>query len=177
MKFWRNGALILGAALIVGCATVYVTAPVGEKPVALDADEWNGAWSHGDRAVRLKVTDAAKGTLEAILEEKDKPQAFDVFLRQVNDWTMASLRQQDDDHGRYSWGRLKKHEDRITLWGPNLTEIRKLVEKDVLPGSVDEEGNVSLGLLTARHLDILTSDEYGLLVDWEHPIVLYRVAD
>ena len=47
-------------ALLCGCAAVYVTQPIGEKPSNLSAEEkaWDGTWVHENGALTVSVADA-----------------------------------------------------------------------------------------------------------------------
>ena len=50
-----------------------------------------------------------------------------------------------------------------------------MVEEEVLPGKA-EERSVVLGELGPEHLEIITSEEYGVLFDWDDPMLLWRVG-
>ena len=171
---------LLGLSLW-GCNVVYTKQPVGEKPrsLAAEADQWDGTWLVPDGAVTVRVKDAAKGVLSIGWVEKSgdalKPHVEDVFLRDVGDWSFASMKDEDKP-GLYVWGRIKRKDRQIFLWAPNLGKLRELVKAGTLPGTLQGE-DVFLGNLGAKELQIISSETQGVLFEWSEPIVFTKLGD
>ena len=183
MKQISSLMFALSLLVLTGCSAVYSVNPVGEKPLAIEADEWNGTWRGGGDAVSIKVTDGEKGILQMAWIENMEFNLFQARLLESNTWVFVNFKEKVDDDG-YLWARINKSGNSITMWDPDVDKIRALVTDGTLPGTVkgsDEgvagNGNVVLGELTAEHLKILTSDDKGILLDWENPIFLQRLSE
>lgn len=165
---------------VVGCNAVYTRQPVGEKPMSLTAtvEEWEGTWLVSDGAVTVKVKDASQGVLSiGWFEEQGntlKQHTEDVYLRDAGDWSFASLRDQDKP-GLYVWGRIKKNNRQIFVWSPDSQKLSELVKAGTLPGTM-QEGDLLLGNLGARELQILSSETHGVLFEWSDPLVLTKIG-
>ncbi len=187
---------ILAAALLsflAACDVVLSTHPVGLEPVAIEAEEWQGTWVSGEGAFTVTVPEGVAGRVElAWVEEEDgKPvlKTSPVHLRSAGEWIFGSLQNDDDDPGagrpgsgqpenvRFLWGRLAKDEGQILFWLPRVEKFQQLVEGGVLPGTVEEGGDVVLGQLEASHLALIASEERGVLFEWEAPMIFRRLDD
>jgi hypothetical protein len=51
-----------------------------------------------------------------------------------------------------------------------------MVQNGVLPGTVDENGDITLGELSADHIKVITSETRGVLFNWDDPIVFIRLT-
>jgi hypothetical protein len=170
---------------LAGCTNVYSSRPIGEQAAVLDEEAWEGTWVNRGGAMTIMVEDAGQGALQAAwVEENDgvlKLHSFHVMLRQSGDWIFCNLREPDEQdeqentEERYLWGRIKNQDGQILFWLPEVDKVKALVEQGVLPGTVDEEGDVLLSPLTPEQLQVITSGEHGVLLDWEEPIVLLRL--
>jgi hypothetical protein len=161
--------------MMAGCSAVYSTKPVGENPVTIKAEEWDGTWINKNGAITLEVMDAEKGIIHVAWVEKMKLESYQVHLLDSGSWMFASFRESGESQ-KYLWAKILKDEDQLNLWAPSVDKIRVLVQKGVLPGSVEESGDVVLGELKAEHLRLLTSEEKGILFEWEKPLVLTRLT-
>jgi hypothetical protein len=62
------------------------------------------------------------------------------------------------------------------VWIPDVTKIRELVKAGSLPGTVAEDGDVTLGDLNAAQLGVITSEDKGILFEWTNPMILIRLS-
>ena len=172
---------VLAALLVLaftGCSPVYVPTPLGEEPACLKAEEWDGTWQSTEGSVVMKVTDSEKGLLR-ITEDTGNLEfeSLDVLLRTSGDWMFGSVKDEESkDVVRYLWARVKRDEGQVILWLPDTEKFKGLVSNGTLPGKVEGD-EVHLGELSAAHLAILTSSSQGVLLNWENPLVLIRMAD
>jgi hypothetical protein len=194
--------LRLGLSLVflTGCHAVYSTHPVGDAPVAVSPDDWEGTWVHRDGALTVAVLDPEKGVLEIGWVEKKqerlKLERYKVLLRKSGEWLFGSV--QDPDKPKlYVWGRIKNADGQIVLWAPDVQKAMALVEKGVLPGHVEKmndvsftdpeavgpgpipskESDVVLTRLGATELKVIMSGETGGFFDWERPLVFRRLTN
>jgi len=161
-----------------GCNQVGSIHPVGSEPVSLNPEDWNGKWGlpFEKEFLRLRVLDGDNGMLRMVsYDSKGEPEkSQDVLLRRVDGWTFASVAKEGGGDG-YLFARINNSGGRTLLvWLPDYDRFRGLVEKGVLPGKTDPE-TVTLGLLLAVHLKLITSGEVGTLFDWDDPVVLIRL--
>lgn len=173
----RSAFLAMGIALLSGCSAVYSVHPVGEQPLALVPEEWEGTWLHQDGTVTLAVTDAANGILEiGWVEKRQGKLAYETYLVQLlkhGEWLFGNVHDRDKT-GHYLWGRVKKDDGQLTLWAPDLAKIKALVEQQVLPGRLSNDGeDVVLDELSAAHLLVITE---GAVLEWGRPLVFLRIT-
>lgn len=200
----RFAAALAAAMFLHGCAYITAETPVGEQPVHLAAEDLAGAW-HGDNVtVTFEPVNAAEGRYRAQWTEDGRQKLLDLLLRahqptpgsggqpwrlwnvNVADFQASEgtgpdldLANSTDDaggerHDHYYWGRFRLEGDRLIAWAPSAARLAPLVETGTLPGELDED-NVRLGTLTTEHLDIISGNDHGVLLDWEYPLVLYRI--
>ncbi|MCS7238522.1 MAG: hypothetical protein NZ899_09650 [Thermoguttaceae bacterium] len=177
--FWLVGcaALLAGG----GCSTVVSPVPVGEGPALLTPEEWDGEWYHPEGTVTLNVLDPHGGVLEAAFVQKDsqsggrlRMQSVRVLITKAGDWFLCNFRPEDDPKRGYLWGRIRTEPKRILVWFPNAIKFANLVKKGILPGTVDDKGNVELGTLNPDHLKVIVGEAEGTLFVWDSPLVLFR---
>ncbi len=183
--------MAIAATMLVGlgCSRVRSTAPMGTAPVALVPEEWDGTWhSPGTGGfISVKVRDAARGELEVASvgsEEHDKfvLQTLAVYVRQSGDWTFFSVAardlakdDEDEDNEGYVWGRIKKEGNRVVLWLPHFGRTASALAAGRLPGTKLSDSDILLGELREEHHQLIASQEKGVLLDWENPLVLIRM--
>jgi hypothetical protein len=176
----RRLAAAAALALLAACDVVMSLHPVGSEPVSLAAEAWQGTWINDDGAVTLVVPEGPPGRLQlAWIEVTDRPELHTalVHVRSAGDWLFGSFEEHEgDEPPRYIWGRLLNDEGTILFWLPREEKIRELVQAGVLPGEIDEDGDVTLTELGPQHLAILTSEDHGTLFAWDDPTILRRLG-
>jgi hypothetical protein len=177
---------LLVASMLTGCAGVFSPQPVGEAPLALVADEWEGTWTDSRDFLEIRVIDAASGRLEAAWIEASangfELERIEVLVRASGEALFGNALDEDrsDAAGagkaphRYAFFRMARAEGKIVIWWPRLESFARLVEEGGLPGTVTEEGDVVLGELSKEHLSLLAGDEGAALFEWDEPGVLFR---
>ncbi len=181
MKTLRIAAAAALLPLLAACDLVLSTHPVGLEPLAIEAEEWEGTWTSDDGAFTVTVPEGTPGRVELawIEEENGKPvlKTSPVHLRAADEWTFGSLPNDEPENVRYLWGRLAKDGDKVLFWLPRAEKFQQLVEEGVLPGKIEEGGDVVLDKLEATHLALIASEERGVLFEWEAPMILRRLAE
>jgi len=165
---------------VTGCHSVYTTHPIGNPPLKISAEKWDGTWINNDGSIVLKVTDPEKGHLiAALIESKQddlKLEKFDIELRGTNDFIFINFKAKNKkENVLYVWGKIKKKEREIIIWGPNVEKFRELVKKGKLPGKIKNK-DVYLDTLKDEHLKFITSEENALLFDLNNPGVFFRLT-
>ncbi len=181
------------ALTLCGCAPVYTSKPIGEKPKNLihEVAEWEGTWinSKGE-AFQVKVKDPANGVLQTVgIEEKEnKPtlKEYKIHLRESGKWCFASIKLDEftgekitdekfKDKEFYFWARISKEDRQVIFWAPDADKFKELVKNGNLPGKI--EGNETyLGDLEPKHMELITSSSNGVLLDWENPAVFTKMS-
>lgn len=136
--------LIVSALLVAGCAVVTSENIIGDTPVQLSPEAWDGTWKNEDTALQLKVLDAEKGLLKiAWFEDKDgelKPESLTVQIRKGEQWEYLTLLEgelyNDLTLEKYCWGRIEKQGKRILFWLPNPERFELAVQSNALEGKV-----------------------------------------
>ena len=165
--------------LISGCENVTSQYLVGQKPCAVNTEEWAGDWSpdcSGGEIIRIEVLDKDRGIIDVAQIEtgSGKTQdSYECYLREAGNWIFANaaLKREADFYPV----RVKNLEGRqIIVWFPDPEKFKPLVfEKKVLPG--ERRGrNISLGLLKPEQLDLIMSGKEGVLFKWDEPTILIR---
>ena len=162
--------LPLGLLIISACKPVYTTEPIGERVHSLHPENWDGTWIHSEGSFEVKVIDEERGLLRVAW--------IDNAANTVESglWLFASMKDREKRE-YYLWGRIKKRKDQIILWIPDTPKFARLVKEGLLPGTVQSNGEVILGQLTRDHLKTITSSKEGVLLAWESPVVLFRLAE
>jgi hypothetical protein len=173
--------IVFAACFIAGCNGVYVPRPVGEMPHALVAADWEGTWLADRDVAKVKVLDAARGQLQLLRidEGKGAPRiaTTTVFITEVGADLFASLRNDEETTSAkaYLWGRIRRDNDQILLWWPDVKRFGSLVGTGKLSGTV-ADGDVLLDPPTAAQLTALVSGDRGPVFDAASPGVLRRIA-
>ncbi len=175
--------LVVGfiAFMMYGCGNVFVSQPIGQKPYKVEAEDWEGTWFNPDgSSSTIKVLDGENGILEiAWIEDSDntlKLESYEVYLRDSGQWILGSMKVKDNsDKDSYFWGRIEKEERQIIFWRPDLDKFENLVKEGKLPGKINAY-NVILGDLKPEHLEIITSEDSGVLFCWDKPLVLMKLT-
>ncbi|GEM_PF-1010447 len=204
-RFAKLALLLTTAAFTHGCAYITAEAPVGDQPVHLATEDLAGAWHGDNVTITFESVDVAAGRYRAQWTEDGIQKSLGLLLRaytpaegsagqpwrfwnvkvadfQASEGTAPDLDAAESDgedasgerHDHYYWGRFRLEGDRLVAWAPSAERLAPLVTNGTLPGELDGD-NVRLGPLAPKHLDLITSNAEGVLVDWEYPLVLYRI--
>jgi hypothetical protein len=179
---------IVGAFLVIAsaCSVVTVTEPIGEEPVRLQADEWEGLWklySYGpadesdEDFLVIEVSDSEKGVLKVQGIGRESKDTIQVYLRESNGWMFGSYRDPDEGDKGMVWGRFEKKGDHIFIWIPEHDKFSDLVKDGLLPGHPYAKDLLILSGLKPEHLKLITSGSQGMLFHWELPSFMVRVSD
>ena len=173
---WTLGAVLI--LLFSACNAVVSEQPMGEKPLAVTAKDWEGTWVNGEGAGIIKVVDPEKGLLQAAWIEGNSQdmESYQIFLRELGPWIVASVKIEGRSGlVRYGWARVNREDGQIVVWDPSVKSFKQLVEAGKLPGVIEQD-DVILGDLKPEHYDLLTSGSEGVLFDWDEPVVLLRIG-
>lgn len=190
MSVSRMTAMLV-CTLLAGCSAIYSPVPVGEHPVVLSAEDWNGTWLADESIALIEVTDADNGKLKVAFVEDMEMEVMEFIVRSSGEWMFSSMLDEEDTEDelskdknvdgqpRYLWGRIELDGNKILLWEPDIPRFKTLIEAGKIPGKIEESegfggGNIYLGELTREHYKIITSGSEGVLVDWENPVILIR---
>ncbi|MBM4275644.1 MAG: hypothetical protein FJ134_14460 [Deltaproteobacteria bacterium] len=177
---WNRGWwAVLIIAAICGCTTVTSVAPVGERPQELSPEDWAGTWISKEQPIKIRVEEPRQGLLQvAWVEEKGGRLQFDSYqveLRAAGEWTFGNVKAKEGP-APYFWALVKNDEGQIIIWSPDPAQFRKLVQTGVLPGKVDQGGDVVLEKLTPAHLKAMMSGDRGVCFEWRKPLVFFRLG-
>lgn len=188
-------ASCLAVLLLAGCEAVYSPQPLGDTAVALDPAEWQGTWLAPDTVIITTVLDGEVGRLQTAWMERGpegaKMEVVEGSIRATGEWTFANMLDDKRDAEQpaagenegetpadsepvYSWLRLQKGQNHLTVWSPNVEQFKLFVGDGRLPGRVTDDG-VVLGVLTPAQLALINDPASGLL-DWNNPAVFVKIA-
>lgn len=177
MSLFKGLLVAVSVLSLAGCSTVSLPKPMGETVASVEPEQWEGTWltSTMDTSISIKVTDAKKGILKAAWLDDMKMETLEFYLLESGEWMFGNVKDEENS-SRFLWGRLKKEDSQIIVWFPDVEKIKDLVKAGSLPGTVGEDGDVALGDLKAEHVKLITSDDQGILFEWEEPLVLIRLS-
>ena len=166
--------------IITGCHSVFTSHPMGDNPIKIAGENWNGTWINKDGSVVVKVTDPEKGHLIAALIESKKDdlilKKYDIEIRGTNNFTFINFKMKDEKGTmRYVWGKINKDDKTIVIWAPNIEMFRELVNAKKLPGEIKNK-DVYLETLKDEHLKFIMSEKNSLLFQLNKPAVFYRLS-
>jgi hypothetical protein len=168
------------ALALCGCYEVISLSPMGESALKLNPDEWDGLWLlSDDEFVIFKVISPDDGLIQgSFLEQGESGPILKhstIHIREAGGWHFISMAQEAEgtDVVRYSWGRLKKDGNTLVVWMPDHDKFERLVEEGIVPGDT-QSTDVHLGTLNSSHYTLITSEERGVLFEWDNPIIFRR---
>jgi len=181
----RTILLIAMLAGVCGCTGVYSRRPVGDKPKNLEAEinEWNGSWLLNNSAILVKVTDPANGRLSAAWIENDKNglkyKSTEITLLTADKWTFANIQDADSKKDAlYIWGRIRRDERVALVWLPRTAKFKRLIQQGFLPGVAPTNNDPAIiEQLSTENLKLITSEQEGVLFDWETPLVFFKISN
>ena len=181
MKRLVSIALLLALG---GCHDVLSSRPMGESEAALVPEEWDGVWSTPDEEFAVfRVVEPERTSIRAWFLERGSTgeptlEPATLLARESGPWLFLSMLKPSEESSappEYYWVRAKKEDDTLILWIPDSDKFEKLVAEGVFPGST-ESTDVRLGELDASHYAILTSEERGVLLHWDLPMIFTRTS-
>ena len=134
-------------------------------------DEFTGL---GDEFTGLG--DEFKGLGDEFTGLGDEPEHMTAFVRASGEDLFLSFVEESetlDASPVYTWALVEREDHRLVLWNPNYAKFVGLVVDGLLPGKLDDDG-LTLGELSPEHMELLTSEDHGVLFEWRAPIVLWR---
>ena len=180
MNWLKVACMEFCVVLMLGCNVVYTSKPIGEKPVVISSEDWEGIWRTSDgTSLNVKVVDEANGVIEygPWESENEEQEPIEVYLREWGRWEFCNVKDpEDEEHAEhYMWGRIGNQGGQVVvIWAPDADRFEELVEEGTLPGTV-ENGNVILGELNAEHMELITTSAEGVLFLWDEPMILFRI--
>ncbi|HUR58407.1 MAG TPA: hypothetical protein VM029_11895 [Opitutaceae bacterium] len=179
----RCALLVIALAFVVGgCSAVYVRTPVGETAHVLQPNEWAGTWLTPDgKALVVSVPDPGKGVLQIVgLEGNEhdlQVKKYTIAVTESAGWLFANVR--DDarpDASRHIWGRLKRDEDMVIIWPPDVRAFKALVRDGKVKGKELDSGDVELEFIAPETMLAFATGELGVPFGWDTPFILRRVG-
>lgn len=175
-------AMLAGAC---GCTGVYSRRPVGDKPKNLEAElkEWNGSWVLNGSAIRVQVADPANGRLNVGWIEDDKNglkyKSTEISLLTADKWTFANMQDANaKKDALFIWGRIQRNKRVALVWLPETAKFKRLIQQGILPGVAPTNNDPAIiEQLSADTLKLITSEQEGVLFDWETPLVFFKISD
>ena len=166
---------------LAGCNVVVSTTPFGLKPVCLHSEHIIGTWENeGEEACRITVHDQTKALIDVSVNEASTPnqpkwRTVRAHLMCGNKWHFFSIPMAEDGSPKdgYLFACYSFTLGRICVWMPDFQKFKKLVEAGTIPGRI-EKGQIYLKEVTPKLIDMIESEEHGLLFDWQRPFILQK---
>ena len=175
---------VCACLLLPACTSVYVSSPLGEKPVVLDPG-WEGSWLTDDGVVESSVMDGEQGLLQLAAIESGPEglhlETVTVALKEKDGVLYANV-SDDEVENLYHWAIVdRKSDGYIVAWYPEAKKFKSLIAEEKFPGRFQKPGdehnhNVILGELKPEHLEMISDPASGL-VDWKNPVVMIKMTD
>ncbi len=174
-------ASVLLACALTACPETTVNKDFGLKPVALEADDWNGLWMpvDDDDKIQFYVTDAAKGSLQMTDPDAKKDKTMCFHMRRASNDNKVKLcfaltRDQDDKEPKTQIHLIRlPDEDVILAWMINDEAVEKAIKAGQLKGTtqrVKEDPHNHLDSDPANYTKLLEPQFW----DWSEPSILKR---
>ena len=178
MKLKSVFVLIPVIIFLAGCESVLTTQPMGETVVQLSPEQWQGTWLHQEFIVTITVLDKDNGLLQAswIEQRKDGPhmEVFKGTVRATGDMTFFVAKDENQKE-LFQWARVKKGDNYLIMWSPNVEQFKILIKDGTLPGKVTEDG-VLLDELKSETIEMI-DDPSANLLKWKEPDIFIRIRN
>ena len=178
MKLKSVFVLIPVIIFLAGCESVLTTQPMGETVVQLSPEQWQGTWLHQEFIVTTTVLDKDNGLLQAswIEQRKDGPHMEVVkgTVRATGDMTFFVAKDENQKE-LFQWARVKKGDNYLIMWSPNVEQFKILIKDGKLPGKVTEDG-VLLDELKPEAIEMIDDPSTNLL-EWKEPDIFIRIGN
>lgn len=183
--------------LLTSCASVVSLHPVGREKIALEPDQWDGAWLSDENVVKMKVIDRENGVVQmAWIEEVGnelRPKSVTFQVLKGGKWMYANVLELEGKKAEdaYYWGVVKKEQGRIVFLSPAVPafvqaaesqRIKAVVEKSQPPTTAEasqtegRSGSVKVTLTDSAEAVVrLVEDGGNDYLDIEHPVVFIRI--
>ena len=164
---------------LAGCESVLTTQPIGDTVVQLSPEQWQGTWLHHEGGVAtITVLDKDNGLLQAswIEQRKDGPhmEVAKGTVRATGDMTFFVTRDENQKE-LFHWARVKKGDNYLIMWSPNVEQFKILIKNGKLPGEVTED-SVVLGELKPEAIEMV-DDPSANLLEWKEPDIFIRIRN
>jgi len=178
MKLKSVFVLVSVIIVLTGCESVMTTQPMGETVVQTSPEQWQGTWLHHEVVVTTTVMDMENGLLQASWMER-QGDGIDMevakgSVRATGDM-MFFVAKDENQPEAYAWARVKKEDNYLIMWSPNVEQFKILVEEGKLPGKIID-GSVLLGELKPETLERIDDPAANLLM-WDAPDVFIRIGN
>lgn len=178
MKLRSVLVLVSVAIFLSGCESVMTTQPMGETVVQLNPEQWEGTWLHHEAVVTTTVLDRDNGILQASWVEQGED-GIDMEIakgavRATGDITFFVARDENQKE-LFHWARVKKGDNYLIMWSPNVEQFKSLIEDGELPGKVTE-GSVVLDEFKSEAIEMI-DDPSANLLKWTEPDVFIRIRN
>lgn len=147
------------ALLLIGCDTVTSLNQVGQLPLPLVKEQWQGAWLVENDVVHIKVIDESKGHMLLYVVDVDAGvpdkvvQSYKVYVRKSSSSHYLNLLDNDPSVEGYFFAKFKRDDNQIQLWLPANKSIHKAVKSGTISGKTNQNDSSILLQATAQELD------------------------
>ncbi len=171
----RTVSMLAGliAVALSACTTVISLMPVGDEPVYLEPEKWEGLWVHESKGSTENITfasvmviDAAGGILEVCDQGCCDETSRVVFRQHTTAGKPTRFVSLFDWEWGYAWGKYQRISNALIIWLPRGEEFARLVQEGSLAGQYREEGVLIIAPLSSEQLDLISRDEGGRLFNY-----------
>ena len=170
--------LILAIIFLAGCESVMTTQPMGVTVVQLNPEQWEGTWLSPEGVGTTTVLDKDKGILQAsLIERREDGTDMEVIkgtVRATGDMTFFVARDENQKE-LFHWARVKKGDNYLIMWSPNVEQFKILINDGKLSGKVTE-GGVLLDELKPEIIKMIDDPSTNLL-KWKEPDIFIRIGN
>jgi len=179
MKLKSVLVLIPVIIFLASCESVMTTQPMGETVVQLSPEQWQGTWLHQEGGLGITtVLDKDNGLLQASWIERQedgvKMELIKGTVRATGDMTFF-VAEDENQKGLFLWARVKKGDNYLIMWSPNVEQFKILVGDGKLPGKVTE-GGVVLDEIKPETIEMIDDPSNNLLI-WTEPDIFIRIGN
>jgi hypothetical protein len=187
MRRLSQWAMWLFGLMLAACTEVTSFMQVGDEPVYLEPDDWEGLWLHtpwptskqeqqsldpatGVGITSVRVVDAQGGILELCNQYGTNDVSRVVIRQHVTGNKIAFfVNRFTGRRWGYEWGKVDGIRSPLIIWVPKIEKFGELVKTGAISGQIVGRGGESellLAPLSSEHLDLLTRDEGARLFDY-----------
>jgi hypothetical protein len=197
MKTISSIIALVSLLFLTSCASVVSLHPIGRERIALEPEQWDGAWLADENVVKMKVIDRENGLVQMawieVVGNELRPKSVTFQVLKGGKWMYANVLEVEGKMAEdaYYWGVVKKEQGRIVFFSPAVPafvqaaesqRIKAVVEKSQPPTTAEaspvarKSGSVKVTLTdTAEAVVRLVEDGGNDYLDLEHPVVFIRL--